>query len=50
MRHRDAFLELLSPALARTRRERPVRSATPAERPMPRPELTIARVMIARTR
>ncbi|OGO54417.1 MAG: hypothetical protein A2V85_04905 [Chloroflexi bacterium RBG_16_72_14] len=39
MRHRDALLELISPALARARRERQVRVRHPIPRPMPHPEL-----------
>lgn len=41
MRHRDAFLELISPALARARRERTIRVTRPEPRPALRPELVV---------
>jgi hypothetical protein len=49
MRHRDAFLELLSPALARSRRERASRTTLPAPRPIPCPE-TVVRTLTLRPR
>lgn len=49
MRHRDAFLELISPALARARRERPVRTTAPVTRPVVRPDI-VGRTLVVRPR
>jgi hypothetical protein len=46
MRHRDALLDLISPALARARRERWIRVTNPVPRPIPHPELVVRTLAI----
>jgi hypothetical protein len=46
MRPRDALLELISPALARARRQRRVRAMHPVPRPVPHPELVVRTLAI----
>ena len=49
MRPRDVLLELISPALARTRRERTIRVTRPEPLPALRPQL-VARTLAVRPR
>lgn len=47
MRQRDAFLELLSPNLVRSRRSRLAPRVVPEKRPVPSAELAVARIFVA---